>query len=423
MSKDTPQQPPSANPAARKPAPNEQMTALPNGTPAGGTLGSDTSGAMGFNPGAPPNPLQPWGTSGGNPAARAPAGAPPPTALVGANNGQQETTQPTGTTDPQANTNPNWTNFLGSNNADVLAARAAAADPTQSVWTPHDPGGGGNYDPSTYSTNPAARGPAAPAGGMVGPANTAPSTLPPGTSPGAPQRSIDTSNVPGLVGGDALRSAMQQAQDAAYKTATGYLDPQYKNQESDLTAKLANQGIPQGSEAYQRAMDEFARNKQFAYSQAESGAVQQGNAAQSQLFNQGLAANANQFGQNMQQGQFSEQVRSQLAQEGFTQQQIDNLEQQHRFDNSMTMRNQDINELLLGQQNPLNMLNALNGGGQVQQPNFTNTPSSNVAGTDIAGITNQSNTQANNVYNAQTGATNSANTGVASIIGAIALAF
>jgi len=247
-----------------------------------------------------------------------------------------------------------------------------------------------------------------------------------GTLPGT--KSVETpmtannlpqGNIPPLVGGDALGNAMRDAQNAAYKNATGYLDPQYANSQHDLEAKLANQGIPQNSEAWNRAMDEFNRGKTFAYGQAESGAVQQGNAAQSQLFNQGLAANQSQFGQNLQGAQFSETQRQNLVNEGFTKEQIDNLEQQHRFDNSMTMRNQDINELLLKQQNPLQMYNQLNSGGNVTQPNFTSTPGANVGGTDIAQLIQQMYGGQLNAYNASTGNANSNNAAMAQIIAAI----
>lgn len=230
---------------------------------------------------------------------------------------------------------------------------------------------------------------------------------------------VPTGNVPGMVGGDALGGAMKDAQGAAYQNAQGYLDPQWKNDQSAMEAKLANQGVPQNSEAWNKAMDDFGRQKEFAYSQARSGAVAQGNAAQSQLFNQGLMANQNQFGQNLQGAQFTNAVQQQLKAQGFTQQQIDNLEAQHRFDNSMNMRNQDINELMLQQQNPVNMLNALNGGGQVTQPNFTSTPNAGVNPTDIASMIQQQFSGQMGGYNAQTGAANSSNAGMAAIIAAL----
>lgn len=68
----------------------------------------------------------------------------------------------------------------------------------------------------------------------------------------------------------------QQAQTAAYQNATQYLDPQWKQKESDLNAQLTNQGITAGSPAYERAWGDFNRAKEQAYSSARGQAVQQG---------------------------------------------------------------------------------------------------------------------------------------------------
>lgn len=255
--------------------------------------------------------------------------------------------------------------------------------------------------------------------------------------PGGVQNSVNTSNVPGLVGGDALRQQTQQAQQAAYQQATGYLDPQFANQENQLRNSLINQGIPQNSEAWNRAMDDFQRQKTFAYQQAQNAAVQQGLQAQGQLFGQGLAANQNQFGQNLSGGQFTNAAQNQVAQQVLQQlgmgtqlgmagiggqtaaNQLGEQFAQDNFGNSMAMRNQDINELLLQQQNPLQMYQALTQGNSVQTPSFTNTPGSNIGGTDIASIINQALGQQNNVYNAQVGAQNSNTAAAATIIAAL----
>lgn len=46
-----------------------------------------------------------------------------------------------------------------------------------------------------------------------------------------------------------------------------FLDPQWQRQESSLEAKLMNQGVNPGTEAYRRAMEEFSTNRQRAYDQ------------------------------------------------------------------------------------------------------------------------------------------------------------
>lgn len=91
------------------------------------------------------------------------------------------------------------------------------------------------------------------------------------------QRQIDTRGV-------ADRS--QQAQEAAYRQQTQYLDPQYSQQQESLDAQLRNSGAHPGDPAYDNAMKLFTNQKQQAYSSAEDQAVQQGLREQSQLFGQ-----------------------------------------------------------------------------------------------------------------------------------------
>lgn len=264
-----------------------------------------------------------------------------------------------------------------------------------------------------------------------------PATGLPGLGQGGIQNQVNTSNVPALAGGDALRQQQIQAQQAAYQQATAALDPQWANQENALRNSLVNQGIPQNSEAWNKSMDDFQRQKAFAYQQAQAASVQQGLQAQNQLFTQGLASNQNQFGQNLSSGQFTNAAQQQAAaqilqQMGYNAQlgiagigaqtSANSLAEQiaqNNFNNSMGMRQQDINELLLQQQNPLSMYQALTQGNGVTSPNFTNTPGSSIGGTDIASIIAQALGQQNNVYNAQVGAQNSNTAAAASIIAAL----
>lgn len=64
-------------------------------------------------------------------------------------------------------------------------------------------------------------------------------------------------------------------------------------------------------------------------------------------------------------------------------------------------RSQSINELLTQRSQPLNEILALAGQGQIQNPSFANTPQTQVAGTDIAGITNSAYQGQMAGYNAQ----------------------
>lgn len=61
-------------------------------------------------------------------------------------------------------------------------------------------------------------------------------------------------------------------------------------------------------------------------------------------------------------------------------------------------RGQSVQEALAERNQPINEISALMGGGQVQSPNFVNTPTPGVNGTDVAGITNNAYNQNMQAY-------------------------
>lgn len=71
----------------------------------------------------------------------------------------------------------------------------------------------------------------------------------------------------------AAQQAQQQGQNAAYAAQTQYLDPQFSQQKTALDAQLANQGLTQGSEAYNNAQNNFALQRQRAYSDAANQSI------------------------------------------------------------------------------------------------------------------------------------------------------
>jgi hypothetical protein len=80
--------------------------------------------------------------------------------------------------------------------------------------------------------------------------------------------------------------AFQQGRDSAYNQATSRLDPQWNNNQHDLENQLTQQGIMRGSDAWNRAVDDFGRNKNDAYSSAWNNAWNNGLAGQNQAFTQ-----------------------------------------------------------------------------------------------------------------------------------------
>ena len=136
-------------------------------------------------------------------------------------------------------------------------------------------------------------------------------------------------------------NAGQSYQDAYMQR----LQPQIEQGREALSTQLANSGIPVGSEAYKRAM--------MAQGQKENDLLA---TATTQGFNTGLAAN----------------------QQGF-------------------------NQLAYQRNEPINTLNAVRSGAQVQSPSFVNSAQqANTAGADLLGATQMG-------YNAQLGASNAQN--------------
>lgn len=78
--------------------------------------------------------------------------------------------------------------------------------------------------------------------------------------------------------------ARQQTIESAYNSATRRLDPRFRQQGEALNSNLANSGLDPNSAAARGAQRELAANRNDAYAGAMSNAIQQGNAAQNDVF-------------------------------------------------------------------------------------------------------------------------------------------
>ena len=144
---------------------------------------------------------------------------------------------------------------------------------------------------------------------------------------GAPeyQSSIDRSglaDVPTDIG-----AYQSKAEQAAYDRTMGMLNPQFEQQQENLTQQLANQGIMQGSEAYTRAMDDYNRNKNNAMLSASQDAIMTGDALAGSMFNRGLTS------------------RQQGLSERTTDLNLNNAARSNYANEQLTSRNQQLNEL------------------------------------------------------------------------------
>ena len=159
--------------------------------------------------------------------------------------------------------------------------------------------------------------------------------------------------------------------DRANQLLMQRLQPQMDIQQKTLDAKLANQGVVAGTEAYNRAKMGLGMQQNDLLNQAQLSGLQAGNT----LFQQG-----------MQGAQFGNQAQQQLLANQLANANLGNQAQQQQFNQALTQYNM-----------PLNTLSALRTGAQVQNPSFVNSAQqATTSGADILGASQMG-------YNAQMG--------------------
>lgn len=214
-----------------------------------------------------------------------------------------------------------------------------------------------------------------------------------------------------------LYAEMQNAQRAAYGMQTQYLDKDYSQRQHDVENKLTQQGVLQGSDAWNRETQNLGAQRTFDYNNAFNNSFDKGLAANNQLFNQDLSSG--QFvnsaqGQQFNEGMANANLNNSSAKQLYDQRmgsanlnnstlqtvfgdrvanaQLNNQTHAQQLQDMLTARNQPIAE----QGQNINQYNALRTGSQVNYPNFGGTPQSTVAPTDLTG-------GYNNQFNAQMG--------------------
>ncbi len=110
-------------------------------------------------------------------------------------------------------------------------------------------------------------------------------------------------------GVDYSDAARQRAENATYNSYVDKLNPQYQQQLDDMQTRLVNQGIPVGSQAYNRAMGEVQNNMNDALNQAAYQSVLTGQNTYSQSLADNISAAG--FGNNARQS-YIDQIKSLL---------------------------------------------------------------------------------------------------------------
>ena len=235
----------------------------------------------------------------------------------------------------------------------------------------------------------------------------------------------------------ANEATRQRVEDALYGRSTARLDPRFSQAQDQLNSSLAAQGITQGSEAYNRELQNFNNAKNDAYSSAMNDAITGSDVAMQRLFNMGLQAR--QQGVNeantlrmlptreavalagisngldtASRNWYGAETAQETAKDNSTANQF-NMERtnnQDQFNNTIAARNQILNEL-----------NALRTGAQAQMPQFGNTQSgAQVAASPIAQSVYNSYQGDLANYNAQVGSNNAMLGGLAQLGGAAMMA-
>lgn len=176
--------------------------------------------------------------------------------------------------------------------------------------------------------------------------------------------------LPTVQGDDAARQRIEQA---LYERQSALYEPQFAKQKTQLSERLAQQGIPVGSEAWQTAMDRLDREQNFQRQQTVGQSVAMGETA------------------------FSNQ-----------------------FAREQALRNQALSDRLLERTQPMNELSAfLQGSPAMSIPQLQQTPTYQVQPADVMGATyNSYNAQLNN-YNQQMASRNATIGGLTSLAGTI----
>ena len=149
-----------------------------------------------------------------------------------------------------------------------------------------------------------------------------------------------------------------QIQDALYAQQTSRLDPRFKQQGGDMEARLAAQGITQGSEAYNREMQNFGMEKNDAYSQAMNQAILTGETAVQGQYGRDLSSRQQKVGESdldfknrMSSTQMSDDRVDKIFQQQLALRQQSGAESGQAFNADMASRQQTVGESDLDFQN------------------------------------------------------------------------
>ncbi|WP_037386514.1 tail fiber domain-containing protein [Sinorhizobium americanum] len=212
--------------------------------------------------------------------------------------------------------------------------------------------------------------------------------------------------------GDITRNYETDFDTSKYENALmARLNPQLERDRAALETRLANQGLQPGSEAYNRAIDEANRTSNDARIAAVLNAGQEQTrlanlASQKASFEN--AAQAQAYGQALQNADFGNNANQQMYQNGQSATAANNALQDQNFNAQQaqitaqnTARANYLNEQYAQRNQPINEISALLSGAQVTSPNFVPTQGQSIQPVDYAGLVQQNYQNQVAAYNAR----------------------
>jgi hypothetical protein len=198
------------------------------------------------------------------------------------------------------------------------------------------------------------------------------------------------------------------------------LEPSLARQRTSTETQLINQGLRPGTEAYDNAARMLGEQENDLRSQAALQGLNLDIGANQQGFSQALqggqyanAADLAQFGAAQQAQQAQNQAIAQNYGQGMTAAQAQNATEAQRYNQAMqaaqfgnTAQQQALAQALTQRQLPLNEINALMSGSQIQNPQFGAYQGQTITPAPIANATAQQGAFNQNLYNQQVGTYN-----------------
>lgn len=240
---------------------------------------------------------------------------------------------------------------------------------------------------------------------------------------GSAQQNLDLSGVAkqdvnaGMTGQNAILSRLQ---------------PQIQQNSQALANQLANQGITQGSEAYNNAMRTQGQQQNDLYTQAALQGIGLDQSANAQGYSQALQSAGlynSGLGQNFGQGVTAQELTNSAVGQNYGQANtaagLYNQAQNQSFNQGLqgaqfgnTAAQQSLAQQLQLYDQPLNQITALMSGSQIQNPQFQGYTGANIAAAPTFAGAQAQGQAGMQQYGIQQSAVNSANQGLYSLLGA-----